>query len=155
MLRAAPFLIALFAAAAGPAGAAVKAGATAHAVVSEQTTVRMAWTMAMPSVQGGSSGASFMSATPSMTMGTMMMPPTRVRREDPSGEPVTAPTSFEVVGDPGAAALIVRTAGGPGIRIVPGGAIVDGALLGGAAASIGIGHELAAGGPLVVVVQYN
>lgn len=125
----------------------------------------MTWSLAMPSVQGGAQGAAFQGTMPSMGMGMMMPGNARltVRREDDTGEPVTAPTNFEVVTTEGDQGLIIRTGGSADIRISSDGAIVGGSLQGGAAASIEVarGLILAANSPdltprtLMVVVQYN
>ena len=143
-------------AAAAPAHAApVSASAGAHAAVAEAASVRMNWMMAMPSVTGTASGASFMGNSPSMGMGMMMMPigaELTVRREDDGGEPVTAPSSFEVVRNGGEQALIVRTAGGDGVQAGRDGVLMGGSILGGSAASIGVA---APSRLLLVVVQYN
>lgn len=148
-----------------PAAAATTARAVAQATIVEAVGVRMNWSMAMPSVQGGISGASFMGNMPSMGMVMMMMPSTTgfsVRREDSSGAPVTAPASFAVLKPQGEEALIVKTGANSELRVAANGStIVGGAIVGGAAASIAVnrnvGSQLATPSPgaLVVVVQYN
>ncbi|MBW8814401.1 MAG: hypothetical protein JF588_13315 [Caulobacterales bacterium] len=151
-----------------PAVAAV-ARAAAQANVVEATGVRVNWPMAMPTVQGGASGASFVGNMPSMGMAMMLMPRNSglmVRREDATGAPVTAPNSFQVVGNQGDGALIVKTGANAEIRIGQDGAIAGGALVGGSAASIAVARGVAmrvgdrGTGPvstdtLVIVVQYN
>lgn len=150
-----------------PAAAAEHASGPAHATIVDPMSVRMTWSLAMPSVQGGAQGASFQGTMPSMGMGMMMPGNARltVRREDDTGEPVTAPTSFEVVTTEGDEALTIRTGGAAELKTANMSVIVGGALLGGAAASIEVGRGLilASTGPdltpqpatLVVVVQYN
>ncbi|HET6971810.1 MAG TPA: hypothetical protein VFH92_11835, partial [Phenylobacterium sp.] len=127
------------------------------------------WTMAMPSVQGGTSGASFIGSMPSMGMAMMLMPGKAgllVRREDATGAPVTAPASFQVMRNQGDEALIVKTGPNSEIRIGDGRAIAGGALVGGSAASISVGRGVAlsvddrastpiATDTLEIVVQYN
>ena len=147
---------------------AAPVSAPAHATIVEANIVRMNWTTALPSVQGGLTGASFMGNMPSLALGMMTPGNARltVRREDETGEPVTAPTIFEVISSGGDDALIVRTGSTALIRIARDGAIVGGALQGGAAASIEVGHGAtlataddpgvpAMSRTLVVVVQYN
>jgi hypothetical protein len=143
--------------------------AQAAATIVESTGVRMNWPMAMPSVQGGASGASFIGNMPSMGMAMMLMPRNSgllVRREDATGAPVTAPSSFQVVRNQGDEALIVKTGPNSELRIGRDGVIAGGALVGGSAASIAVGRGVAmslsdrAGAPvatntLEIVVQYN
>lgn len=147
------------------ASAAERASGPAHATIVDASGIRMTWSLAMPSVQGMAQGAVFQGTMPSMGMGMMMPGNARltVRREDETGEPVTAPTNFEVVTTQGDEAMIIRTGGGADIGIASDGAIVGGSLQGAAAASIEVarGFTLAVNGPiltpqtLVVVVQYN
>jgi hypothetical protein len=143
-------------AAALPAVAGEKAGAPAHAVIVDPAGVRMDWTMAMPSVKGGVSGATFQGTMPSMAMGMMMPGNARLilRPLDDTGQPVTAPTGFEVT-----AGGAVRDAEARQASLV-----VGGSLPGSSAASIELGRGLtlthtgpgpAAAAPLVIVVQYN
>jgi hypothetical protein len=149
--------------------AAAEARTTAQATIVDAAGVRVNWPMAMPSVQGGASGASFIGNMPSMGMAMMLMPRNSglmVRREDATGAPVTAPGSFQVVGNQGDGTLIVKTGANSEIRIDGGGAIAGGALVGGAAASIAVGRGVAmsvgdrlkapvATDTVVIVVQYN
>lgn len=147
---------------------AAPVSARAHATIVEANIVRMNWTTALPSVQGGLSGASFTGNMPSIALGMMTPGNARltVRRQDETGKPVTAPTVFEVISSEGDDALIVRTGSTALIRIARDGAIVGGALQGGSAASIEVGRgatPATEGDPgvpamsktLVVVVQYN
>ncbi|MBU1378100.1 MAG: hypothetical protein KKE02_02140 [Alphaproteobacteria bacterium] len=146
---------------AGPATAAT-ATATARVTIIEGNVVRINWTMGMPSVQVGGGGAAFVGAVPSTVLGMRMMPTggrLMVRRRDPSGSPMTAPTSFEVVRAGGEDAVIVTTANDTETTIARDRVIVGGALQGAAAASIevarGVAPEPASAQTLVVVVQYN
>ena len=135
-------------AAVAPACAAdAKAGA--HATIVDGQTVRMEWTAAMPSVQGGPAGASFIGTAPSMAMGMMMIPV--LRREDQTGAPVSAPTTFEIDKPRGDEAMVIRTGVTPSTRVASADMLVGGSLPGGVAASIGV----AGGRSLAVVVQYN
>lgn len=153
---------------AGPAAAATTAATSAHATIVDANTVRMNWSVAMPSVRGGGDGASFLGSAPSMMMGMMMIPGNArltVRRQDDDQSSLTAPTSFEVIRAEGENALIVRTAIDAEARIGANGVIAAGALQGASAASIGVGRGLTRvstlGGTegysetLIVVVQYN
>ena len=151
-----------------PAAAAENASAPAHAAIVDPAGVRVNWALAQPSVRGVPVGANFIGTMPSMGIGMLMPGNARltVRRQDETGEPVTAPTSFEVVTTQGDEALIVKTGGSAELRLTSDGAIVGGSLLGGAAASIAVarpGLTLTSNGPglsfetapLTVVVQYN
>lgn len=170
MIRAASFpAVALLAWALASPLCASEVGAPASATIVESTGVRMNWTMAMPSVQGGASGASFIGNMPSMGMAMMLMPRNAgllVRREDATGAPVTAPASFEVVQNQADPGLVVRTGTNSEIRLGQGEAIAGGALIGGSAASIAVdrGVTLSVGGragapvetnTVTIVVQYN
>ncbi|MEW5687764.1 MAG: hypothetical protein AB1942_22845 [Pseudomonadota bacterium] len=142
---------------AGPALSA-EARAAARVVIVEPMSVRVSWPMAMPSVQGGIDGASFMGVMPSMSMGMTMPANARlvIRREDDTGETVTAPGAFEVT-RVAPDTVVVRTAAtaSPNPRRLP---LAGGSLLGRAAASIEVaqGPTLDAGRRgLQVVVQYN
>jgi hypothetical protein len=143
-------------AAALPAAAADKASAPARADIVDPASVRMNWAMAMPSVKGGPSGATFLGTMPSMGMGMMMPGNARLmlRPLDGSGQPVTVPTGFEVTAGGGVRDAEARQAS----------LVVGGSLPGGSAASIGVGRAfiltangpgLSPAAPLVIVVQYN
>ena len=159
-------LAAILAAAAPASAADLPTRAAARASIVEAMALRMQWATAMPSVRGDANGASFMGIMPSMAMG-MMMPATArliMRREDQTGEPVTAPAAFEIVSTRGTEAVVVRTGLTADVRLT-GGAFASGSLPGRAAASIDVARGLiltstggpAVGGPttLVVMVQYN
>ncbi|PZQ64792.1 MAG: hypothetical protein DI570_03980 [Phenylobacterium zucineum] len=143
---------------AGPALSA-EARAAARAVIVEPMSVRVSWPMAMPSVQGAVDGASFMGVMPSMSMGMTMPANARlvIRREDDTGETVTAPGSFEVTRT-APDTVVVRTTPATvptATRPTP---LAGGSLQGRAAASIEVarGPALDAGrSGLQVVVQYN
>ena len=145
-----------------PAAAAERASVPAHAEIVEPATVRVNWALATPSVKGVASGAAFQGNMPSISLGLLMPANARltVRREDETGQPVTAPSLFEVVTE-GGRDLILRTGGTAGFMSADGGALAGGSLLGGAAASIEVGRglSLVANGPqpttLLVMVQYN
>jgi hypothetical protein len=168
MIRAASIACATLALCATPAAAA-EGKATAAATIVESTGVQVNWPMAMPSVQGVRSGASFIGAMPSMGMAMMLMPrgaAPLVQRQDATGTPVTAPGSFEVMQKPGEDALTVKTGPNSELRIGSTGVIAGGALVGGSAASIAVGRGVAlsvtdrGGAPvstdtLEIVVQYN
>lgn len=147
----------LLAAASGPA-LAVEASVGARATIIEPMMVRMVWQTAMPSVRGEADGAQFAAPIPSMSMGMMMPANGRlvVRREDETGETVTAPGAFDVVREGRAGELLVRT------RLADGGrdpaSFMGAALSGDSAASIGVGVERPLSlstDSLVVLVQYN
>lgn len=157
-------------AAAGPVTAADRsAQAAARTTIIEPMAVRMQWATAMPSVRGGADGASFSGPMPSMAMGMMMPANARlmIQREDETGEPATAPGNFDVTTIRGQTAILVRTSLTADIDITGGGALVDGEVQAGTAASIGVargglilastggGHAPGAAGTLVVMVQYN
>jgi hypothetical protein len=63
---------ALLLAAAHPAGAAETASAPARADIVDPAGVRMNWAMALPSVKGDPSGATFLGTMPSYGMGMLM-----------------------------------------------------------------------------------
>lgn len=155
--RFASVALALAAGAASPA-AAIEAAVEARATIVEPMMVRMVWQTAMPSVRGDAGGAQFAAPIPSMSMGMMMPANGRlvVRREDETGETVTAPGAFDVTREGRTGALLVRT------RLAEFGrapaSFMGGALAGGSAASIGVGFErplLMSNDSLVVLVQYN
>lgn len=140
--------------------------AEARAAIVEPMVVRMQWAAAMPSVRGSVDGAVFMGTMPSMAMGMMMPANARLimRREDETGEPVTAPAAFEVVTGRRADTVVVRTGVNADIQLSEG-SVVSGVLPGRSAASVDVARGLilaAAGGraphgagTLVVMVQYN
>lgn len=149
---------------AGPRAIAAEARASARAVIVEPMSVRVSWPMAMPSVQGSLDGASFIGAMPSMSMGMTMPANARlvIRREDATGETVTAPGSFEV-SRAGNDAVILRTTPADAPPSIPGAqragrSLAGGSLQGRAAASIEVARgpalDLGRRG-LQVVVQYN
>jgi len=149
----------------GPTATAIAADAraVARASVAEPMSVRLSWPMAMPSVRGGADGASFLGVMPSMSMGMTMPANARlvIRREDDSGQPVTAPASFEVT-RVDSAAVVLRTASkADGARAgdYEAAPLAGGVLQGRAAASIEVARGPAAGperlSGLQVVVQYN
>jgi len=84
-----------------------------------------------------------------MAMGMMMIPV--LRREDQTGAPVSAPTTFEIDRPRGDEAMIIRTGVTATTRVASADMLVGGSLPGGVAASIGV----AGGRSLAVVVQYN
>lgn len=154
------------------AGAATAADHTAQAgaraAIVEPMALRMQWATAMPTVRGGAGVAVFAGRMPSMAMGMMMPANARlmIRREDETGEPVTAPGAFEVVANGAGQALVVRTAPDADIRVTGGEAFAGGSLAGRAAASIDVARRHlilasatdsapAAPEALVVMVQYN
>ncbi|WP_397413736.1 hypothetical protein [Phenylobacterium sp.] len=149
--------LALAAGAASPA-AAIEASVEARATIVEPMMVRMVWQTAMPSVRAEAGGAQFAAPIPSMSMGMMMPTNGRlvVRREDETGEPVTAPGAFDVTREGRTGALLVRTRMAEYGRAPS--SFMGGALAGGSAASIGVGFErplLMSNDSLVVLVQYN
>lgn len=157
MTRVAPILGAVATAAALPGSAAEQAAA--HATVVDATNIRMSWFTAMPSVRADAAGAAFSGDAPSMGMARMVSEPGAVvvRRQDDTGAPITAPTTFEVVTGQGEDALIVKTGASSELHIRSDGAIVGGAITGDNAASIEVTRaaEGQAGAALVVTVQYN
>jgi len=161
MGRAAYIVGALMALSAGGPAFAETAAAAAHVTIIESGAVRVNWATATPSVRAaGDGGAAFVGAAPSTTLGMQLMPATSrllVRREDPTGAPVTAPAAFEVVATPAGDAVIVRTASGVETSVARTGLLVGGALQGASAASIEVARspEPLPGRMLSVVVQYN
>ena len=79
--------------------AAETAVATAHATIVDPAVVRLSWSLAMPSVRRLDTGAEFIGTTPSLALGMSMPGNARLmlRRQDDTGQPVTAPTGFQVV----------------------------------------------------------
>jgi hypothetical protein len=138
---------------------AAEARATARATIVEPMALRISWPMAMPSVQGGVTGASFLGVMPSMSMGMTMPANARlvIRREDDTGAPVTAPANFEVT-QIGPEALVVRTTAEAPAADPQKPALAGGSLQGRAAASIEVARGPVAGfgrAGVQVVVQYN
>lgn len=159
-------VVALLAAALPVAAATAVAGA--HASIVDPAVVRLSWSLAMPSTRRLDTGAEFIGTAPSVALGMSMPGNARLmlRRQDDTGQPVTAPTGFQVITRQGDEALTVRTGADAEFSMIEEGAIVGGVLQGGSATSIEVARGLVLasyGGPdlptpaqaLVVVVQYN
>jgi hypothetical protein len=163
-LAAAALAAATSAAVAGPVGAS----AGARATIIDSAGVRVSWSLAMPSTRRVDAGAAFIGTAPSVALGMSMPANARLmlRRQDDTGQPVTAPTGFQVTTQRGDEALTIRTGADAEFSIAEEGSIASGVLKGASAASIEVGRGLilaSYGGPdlptpasaLVVVVQYN
>jgi hypothetical protein len=157
MIRAVALLVLL----ASPAAAA-ESTVAARAEIVDPAALRLAWPTAMPNVTQateGVEGAQFTGDIPAIGMAMTLPANARlvIRRVDDTGGVVTAPTGFQVSAGDGHG-LVVRTASSANSSARTERLIVNGALAGRSAASIGVarGAELAANDTtLAVVVQYN